>query len=708
MSNANVVVKYNLSLGSADFYWQNSKIITGFYSGVTLSSGYVKGTNYTSWAYSVASSNQVVVIAIGNGHPTMKQYFTFDQTNSFLIREEVDGTALSANWMGPVVVDYPGGVDIGSYNDVRALYVPFDNDHFVTYNAMSINGGSTGYEVAAFYDNTTRNGLVVGSVTHDTWKSGVFWSGSSNKLDQMNVFGGAQSPWDVMPHGSVTGNTITSPTMFVGFGTDWRTTMEEFADENALQTPKLAWTNGVPFGWNSWGVIQTGLTYADAINTSTVIANQLQTNHFNNNGVVYINLDSYWDNLDASQLISFVNTCHANGQKAGVYWAPFVWWGAATNATNSHVEGTGNAYTYSQALLRDGNGNFESNDGALAMDPTHPATLQRIDYFIEGQFLSYGFDYIKLDFLSHGALEGAHYNASVTTGIQAYNAGMQYVLNELNGRMFIDESIAPIFPYQYAHGRRIACDAQNSRISDTSYTLNAVTYGWWISGRLYQYNDPDIMVFTNGFSLTTNANQARLISGAITGIFLDGDSLTNAASQARAESTLTNAAIDAVAQIGRTFEATESNTGTNPASVFVEQNGATWYLAVFDYSSSAMTTNINLARAGVSGVFKAVDLWSGNSTSISGASFSVSLNAQQAKLFKLLNTPTLQSPQMAANGAFCFDLSGNAGSVYAIEATTNFTSWSTVATVTNGTDSAQVTLTNLPGRMNYYRAKYLQ
>ena len=106
ISNANVVVNYNLNAGSADFYWQGLRKLTGFYSGVTLSSGYVKGTNYTAWTYAVVSSNQVMVTATGNGHPTMKQYFTLDQTNSFLVREEVDGTALSANWMGPVVVDY--------------------------------------------------------------------------------------------------------------------------------------------------------------------------------------------------------------------------------------------------------------------------------------------------------------------------------------------------------------------------------------------------------------------------------------------------------------------------------------------------------------------------------------------------------------------------------------------------------------------------
>src|SRR5258708_36501651 len=101
-------------------------------------------------------------------------------------------------------MDIAGGVDIGSYNDVRALIVPFDNDSFTfSYNAMPINNTSTSYEVSAFYDNTTRNGLVVGSVTHDTWKTGVYFQGAGNKLNVLNDFGGETSgdTRDVMPHG---------------------------------------------------------------------------------------------------------------------------------------------------------------------------------------------------------------------------------------------------------------------------------------------------------------------------------------------------------------------------------------------------------------------------------------------------------------------------------------------------------------------------
>ncbi|MEI9960411.1 MAG: hypothetical protein WDM76_04545 [Limisphaerales bacterium] len=497
---------------------------------------------------------------------------------------------------------------------------------------MPINNSSTSYEVGAFYDNVSRNGLVVGSVTHDTWKTGIFFAGANNKLNLMNVFGGATTPADVAPHGYVNGDVISSPTMFVGFGTDWRVAMENYAAANTNFAPRLPWTNGVPFGWNSWGVIQENISYTDAIAVSDYFFVNLMGNNFANHGTVYLNLDAFWnDNFSPAQLQSFVNHCHAKGQKAGIYFGPFVFFGSANDTTNWFVEGTTNTYRYSEVLLRDGNGNFESVDGGLAVDPTHPATRQRIDYYVN-LFTNWGFDYVKMDFLSHGAMEGVHHDPNVTTGIQAYNQGMQYVLNAINGRMFISESIAPLFPYQYAHGRRIACDAQTSRIDDTEYTMNSVSYGWWLDN-LYQFNDPDVMVFGNGAD--TNEAQSRLISGAVTGMLLNGDDLTTAAGQTAAKRFLTNSAINDVARTGQTFMPVEGNTGNGAVNTFVRQDGATWCIAVFNYGSSSVNRTIDLNRVGLpSGNYIATNLWDGTISTVTG-SMNVSLNARQSKLFRL-------------------------------------------------------------------------
>jgi hypothetical protein len=279
---------------------------------------------------------------------------------------------------------------------------------------------------------------------------------------------------------------------------------------------------------------------------------------------------------------------------------------------------------------------------------------------------------------------------------------MQYVLNDMGTNMYCSESIAPIFPYQYGHSRRIACDT-STYISETSYEMNSVTYGWWLSGRLYQYNDPDCMKFSGA---TTNENQSRLISCAVSGtVFLDSDDLTSTTAQALAETCLTNARINAVAQAGRSFTPVEGNTGNNAATLFVRQDGATWCVAVFNYSSNAITTNINLARAGIAGTYVPVDLWSGAISTITNSTLNVNLNARQSKLFRLFTIPMLIFATVKSGNAVSFKLQGDAGFNYAIQKTTNLVQWNTVATLTNTTGQAQFTETNLPVSGNgFYRA----
>ncbi len=641
MTNGNVRLEYDLSTGRADFYWQDARKITGFYAGVGLNSGevqtnYVTGPVYSNRSWSV-SSNTVEIVSTRADLPPMKQVFILAQDDSFSTRVEMSGSGLQSRWMGPLVMDTPGGVDIGSYANNRALRVPFDNDSFdYSYNAMPMNSTDTSYEVAAFYDNTSRHGLVVGSVTHDTWKTGVYFQGANNRLNVLNVFGGVTSvnTRDVLAHGLVKGDTIVSPTVFVGFSSDWRTGLEAFGDANAAIAPKLEWAGGVPFGWNSWYAHGSSVTFNQAVTTANFIKNNLQANRFHNRGTVYVNFDSFWDNLSDGQLAQFVNLCRANGQKAGIYWTPFVYWGTEQQGSNSWMTGATGTYRWSDAYLRTPDGSVQRapSQAGIAIDPTHPGFRLMTTYYIN-YFKNRGFEFLKLDFTTHGAMEGVHYDTNVTTGIQAYNQGMQYLVGQNDGRMFLSASIAPIFPYRYTHARRIYCDTAAS-INDTMRTMQAVNYGWWLHDRLYQFNDPDMMRFSG---VTANANQSRLINCAITGtVFLNSDNLTTAAGQNLAIANLTNAAINEVARAGVTFRPVEGDTGTSASQVFVRQDGDTWYVAAFNYAGSTANRVMNLARLGITNApYTAVDLWTGASTVVNGPTWSVTLGSQQAKLFRL-------------------------------------------------------------------------
>ena len=632
-STGNVRVEYDLATGTADFIHGGVRRLTGFYAGVDLDR-YITSRDYAQRTYQV-SSNQVVVTSTGNGLPAMQQVFDLTGGHRFLARVVVVGRELSTRWIAPVVVSTAGGVDIGSTDDPRFLIVPFDNDAWVTYDAARLADRPTGtsFEAAAFYDGASRNGLVVGSVLHDTWKTGVYYRGAGHRLDALNVFGGVTDPAstrDVVPHTKVTGDTVYSPLVFVGYGQDWRDLLEEFADVNGFYVNPLPWAGGVPFGWNSWGKIQHTLTYDKAIAVSDFI-HQLQWNDFHSDGTVYVNLDSYWDNLSDAQLAAFVARCRANGQKAGIYWAPFVDWGKWARP----VEGAP-ATTYDRIWLRDERGDPIELDGAYAIDPTHPATQRRIDVFID-RLAALGFEYIKLDFLTHGALESTvRHSPTARTGIQAYNEGMRYLRARIGDRMFISASIAPLFPHQYAHARRVSCDTYGAArgFASSEYQLNSATYGWWLSGRLYRFNDPDYNVF-EGFAPAEN--MTRLIATVVSGtVFLNGDDLTRPAAQQLARTYLTNPRINPVARLDRAERPVEGNTGTRAAELFVLRDGATTYLAAFNFSGGDVTRTIDLARAGLDRGrdYRVTDLWTNQSWTARDR-VSLGLGKDYARLLKL-------------------------------------------------------------------------
>src|ERR1035441_10847841 len=153
-----------------------------------------------------------------------------------------------------------------------------------------------------------------------------------------------------------------------------------------------------------------------------------------------------------------------------------------------------------------------------ALDPTHPGTRKLIADTI-ARFKQAGFKYVKADFLTQGALEAdKHFDPRVTTGLQAYDQGMKFVAETLGDDMYLNLSISPLFPAQYANSRRIACDTFGD-IGKIAYTLNSLTYGWWLSA-VYDFNDADHLVLA-GYS--EGANRPLAPSSVIHRTFISDD-----------------------------------------------------------------------------------------------------------------------------------------------------------------------------------------
>jgi alpha-galactosidase len=424
--------------------------------------------------------------------------------------------------------------------------------------------------------------------------------------------------------------------------------METYADVNAIVAPRLTWNVGKPFGWNSWGVLQTNLSFQNATEVSDYFSTELETNNFSNDSTVYIGLDSYWDNITYPNLVNFVNYCKARGQKAGIYWTPFVDWAKDPNRA---VEGA-NGYYYRDIYLY-ANGKPQSVDGAYAIDPTHPASKLRAELYLN-RFKSDGFKYIKLDFMTHGSLEAdSHYDSTVYTGIQAYNQGMQHIVNYLGNSMYLNLSISPLFPANIANGRRIACDAYGS-IADTEYTLNSLTYGWWLD-HVYSYNDPDNIVL-NGF--TEGENRARITSSVITGIYNVSDDFSTTGpktSKDRAALYITNPEVNRIARLCKSFMPVESGNGQSAANMFMSQYADTIYVALFNYSINVQQTLLDFNRNGlnIGTTYEVKELW-GNTISERSNSWTESLPRMDARIYKIYPKKDTAISPVQSNPEFSF------------------------------------------------------
>lgn len=635
-------IEYSLQTGKYNVYFDNIRVIADAFAEVKTASSTLTSLNYSTRLYSSSSisdnfgsGTKHVISLSGNGLLAMEHIFYVYSNKSYFFTELVlNGNQVKSNYMAPLVttnVTLP-------FNGVNtALFVPFDNDAFVRYDAksLSFNQNFTTSEVSAIYDNTSRKGLISGSLEQTDWKTGITVAGRTNKLTNFSVFAGLSTKAitrdDGTAHGMVGGNTNTvkSAKMMIGYFGDWRNGMEEYGKLNKIAQPQFVfkWDKPTPFGWNSWGVIQDKLTFQHTKAVVDFFANDLKT--FRNGNTLFIDLDAWWDFLSEADLKAFADRCRENGFVPGLYFGPFVdfsWKDAPRN-----VETTSTPYS---EVWTKANGKYNDMDGGRAMDPTHPAVKSRIDWMVN-KFSELGIGMVKLDFLGHGAIEAdKFYDSKITTGMQAYRQGMEYIINKLNSKkIFVYAAISPSMASgRYIHSRRIACDAW-ATIDQTQYTLNSTNYGWWQT-YVYDYIDADHIVLAKE---SEGVNRARVASGLINGTFITGDdfSVTDQWT-ARAKDYFQNQDLLDISRNGVAFKPLDGNTGTNANEIFVQEIGNYTYVAAFKYGAGSKNYAIDLKRLGLTDGqnYRSKELFGGAVTVVNG-SLNFTINGAGALIFRL-------------------------------------------------------------------------
>lgn len=596
---------------------------------------------------------------------SQKKDDSIEKTVSFSLYEDALLTRLtltakkefSSNYLAPICITTAQQIE---GNECRMLKVPFDNDDFVRYHYFRLDTTMLSYEVTAIFDGVSRHGIILGSLDHDHWKSGIEVKGENdNTISKLKVYSGVSTKEtrDILPHGSLAGKEVSSATFIIAETDDWRDGMELFASAcNARQPGRNTWQGGTPIGWQSWGVMATKNNFNVDMEVADFFAETLRKAGFaGENNLQIMSIDA-WDNLNNSERRRLTNHCAEQGQIAGIYRSPFsLWWGSENDLKKKLFDGC--TYTAQECVLT-ANGKPIKYDGAFCLDPTHPAVKEKITREME-EARQQGFRYVKVDFICDGIIQAdRYYNPKVRTAVEAYNEGMTHFAEQCyctdGTPMFIALSIAPIFPYQYGNSRRIACDTWG-KINHSEYAMNAICGGWWTNG-FYQRNDPDhiVLVGNDKVKETEGENRARLTTGIASGMLLLADNFdlnddktgcgNPMLSYERAAILLCNKEINNLAKkVKHSFRPVFGyrpfdGKAKSADNFIVYKDGEDTYLAIINYADNILEGTISFDSIGLSGTCSIKELWTGKEQQ-QATILPYSVPAKDARIYHLKQTP---------------------------------------------------------------------
>ena len=289
--------------------------------------------------------------------------------------------------------------------------------------------------------------------------------------------------------------------------------MERYAEDVAEQMVPLIHFKTPPSGWCSW-YHYYGTDDVDDIrkNMEAIQASPLK------NRLEVIQIDDGWNRADRNTprnwgdwvpggkypdgMEVLADEIHANGFQAGLWLAPFSV-DAASQLYRDHpdwlVQAMGDAGELDP---------LAAPGGVFGLDLTNPEVQQFVRETFRRVFKEWGFDYIKIDFIAHGAIEG-HRLDQTKTGIEAFRIGMRIIREEAGSDKFILNCGSPILAsVGLCDGMRIGMDVGGRWFAPMNLkewrhgncclkaAANSTLWRQWMH-RVWWHNDPDCIILRN-------------------------------------------------------------------------------------------------------------------------------------------------------------------------------------------------------------------
>ncbi len=528
---------------------------------------------------------------------------------------EKDGKEVETRRLVPLAYDGGGRDGLQWWDSLfnKFLQVPYDNDFWLRYEAVPVHSGDVSYDVSVVFNEESREGLLVGALDFDVWKNAIVAAPFATRIMEARSGQADDGTHDSQPHGTLIGKCVESAPFFIKHGPDYRILLEEYGKVLGQVNPPMQWDEGVPFGFNAWAGLAGKMDNPHYELTANFLIDELTPQGFGE-GVTYTNLDGGWARMDQDEMLRINKEIHDRGHKSGIYDGPFchhLFPGMPTEIPGCP------GHSFEEILLHDQHGDLlPAIDGSFPMDLTHPLWEKYTAYKLDN-FIKWGYDYVKIDFLSHGGAEGVRYDKSVRTGRQALKRGYEFIQKYLAENcprpFFISTSISPVFPAHYAHARRFCCDSFGTN-EDIEYILNAQTYCWWLNGSVYAFNDPDHTVLYQSQWMKQPSSfgeaRARYTATSIAGtVFLLSDDYENPEARKRTLELATNKEVNKVAASRVAFRPVDAN-GTSAAHAYTGVVDGEQYIALFTWMKGNNNVTVTCERAGIPcGIYK--DLWTG-------------------------------------------------------------------------------------------------
>jgi len=594
----------DLSEGLADFTHDNKKMIVNFATSFQYKGKKVKSTMYKKHRHQWLSKEHLMIEHTDAKLPILEQHFIQHDKEfiCYIKLKAVNDEVLASNFMSPIDTEGAACIDLQEGNESRIMLMPSVNRNSYRWKYPLLNTTTTttgtGYYVTTVFDNETRHGLVMGAITHDTWKSGILYQSKKEQgITNFTLASGIKAEYDVLPHGAVKGKEISSAKFSIGYYDDYRQGLLQYARMNAEIIPRktnnVSWDDSGVRTWKTWGPgsQKLDLTYDEILETSDFLSSKdIGKEDF---AIVIAGKTS------VKNYSAFVEHVQENKQITGGYFNPFKLRSIDQIDQKAYREGK-KIYTYRDIVIKDPNGdpvaitNLGGKQKMYVLDPTHPITKKRALSKITNKIKA-GNKFLRLDFLFHGAVEGVYYDKNITTGAQAYNYGIEYIKNAVGDNIHINIAISPFFPYHFADSRRSSGDTYEY-ISSIAYQLNSLAGDWWMgNGNLFEYLQAGCLVFDRKKDIP-NLSQSQINAKIVTsGFVMLSDDYLNPKMQQNINKYLNKKSVVDALKLGKCFQPVEINSDS-PNTFVHYQDKDNVYLAVFNYSKKASIENLSLDR----------------------------------------------------------------------------------------------------------------